>query len=158
MRLRPEAATRAEVAELFARRREELEELLPGAQVRHIGATSVPGSLTKGDLDVLVSVPAEELGTAADVLGTRFAINQPEVWSESYASFEERPAGPIAFGVQLVASGSADESMFIGWRDRLIADPDLLRRYNELKHAAAEGDREDYIAAKGRFIEAHFGR
>jgi GrpB-like predicted nucleotidyltransferase (UPF0157 family) len=158
MELRPEAATRAEVAELFAARREELEALVPGAEVRHIGATSVPGSLTKGDLDILLSVPVERLGAVVEVLETRLAINQPEIWSATFASFEERPAGPIAVGVQLVASGSPDEAMFIRWRDLLIADPDLLRRYNELKQGAAGGDRDHYIAAKGRFIESHDGR
>jgi GrpB-like predicted nucleotidyltransferase (UPF0157 family) len=158
MKLRPEESTRDQVGRRFASLRDELGALIPGSEIQHIGATSVPGSLTKGDLDVLVSVPSEHFSSASAKLKSRFAINQPEVWSDSYASFEEKPAGPIAVGVQLVARGSQDEAIFIGWRDLLIADPDLLRRYNELKRRKAGRDRDHYIAAKGRFIEAHIGR
>jgi GrpB-like predicted nucleotidyltransferase (UPF0157 family) len=158
MRLRPEEETRAEVEGLFAARRAEIERSIPGAEVRHIGATAIPGSLTKGDLDLLVSVPAAEFATAAKALKGRYAINQPEVWSETFASFEERPSGPIAVGVQLAAAGSADEEMFIRWRDLLRADPDLRRRYDEVKLAAVDDGVDGYRAAKARFIESHCDR
>jgi GrpB-like predicted nucleotidyltransferase (UPF0157 family) len=154
MRLRPEQSTRDEIERLFASRRGEIIELIPEAEVEHIGATSVPGSLTKGDLDLLVSVAGERFVMAAATLKSRFAVNQPEIWSDTYASFEEKPAGPIAVGVQLVATGSLAEEVFIRWRDLLTADPHLLRRYNELKQAHADGDHDHYIAEKGRFIES----
>jgi uncharacterized protein len=47
--------------------------MVPEAEIEHIGATSVPGALTKGDVDLLVSVPAERFGAAVAALeaGTR---------------------------------------------------------------------------------------
>lgn len=157
LRLFPEEDGRDAVEEALAVVRRELAELLPEAEVDHIGATSVPGSLTKGDLDVLVSVPAERLRGAAETLSERYSINQPEAWSESFASFDREPVGPVAVGVQLVAAGSGDERVFLAWRELLRRDPELLRRYDELKRAHADEDRDRYIAAKGEFIESHVG-
>ena len=62
-----ECSRRDAVAAAFAVHRQQLEELLPGAEVQHIGSTAVPGSLTKGDLDINMSVngaAAVDLSTA----------------------------------------------------------------------------------------------
>jgi GrpB-like predicted nucleotidyltransferase (UPF0157 family) len=37
-----------------------IEVLPPAADVRHFGATAVPGCLTKGDLDIVVRVPIDQ--------------------------------------------------------------------------------------------------
>ncbi len=60
-------------------------------------------------------------------------IHQPENWSPTLASFTAPAEDGIDVGVQLVPEGSADERLFVGWRDRLRADPELRARYDELK-------------------------
>ncbi len=42
--------------------------LLPEAELDHIGATAVPGALTKGDLDILVRVSPPAFPAAVEVL------------------------------------------------------------------------------------------
>lgn len=37
---------------VFDMHRRHVAELLPGAEVEHVGATAVPGALTKGDVDM----------------------------------------------------------------------------------------------------------
>jgi GrpB-like predicted nucleotidyltransferase (UPF0157 family) len=100
----------------------------------------VPGALTKGDLDLLVRVEGRHFPEAVALLTSAFAINQPEVWSETFASFSEEPAGEIAVGVQLVVAESEDDRLFVEWRERLTSEPELLERYNQLKGAFIEAE------------------
>ena len=147
-----EEEIRERVAGIFARRRAELEEVLPAARVEHVGSTAVPGSLTKGDLDICMIVAGEEFEPASRVLAERFEIHQPENWSATLASFIAPPQDGTDVGVQLVPAGSADERHFVGWRDRLRADPELRARYDELKRRHQADGIDAYRAAKERLI------
>ena len=95
-----EEAIRERVAALFARRSAELSALLPAARVEHIGSTAVPGSLTKGDLDICVVVAGADFEAAARILTDRLAIHQPENWSPTLASFTAPSEDGIDVGVQ----------------------------------------------------------
>jgi GrpB-like predicted nucleotidyltransferase (UPF0157 family) len=149
-----EEEIRERVVAIFARRRAELEQLLPGARVEHIGSTAVPGSLTKGDVDICVIVGREQFEPASRALAERFRIHQPENWSPTLASFTVPPDDGIDVGIQLVPAGSSDERAFVGWRDRLLADPDLRDRYDELKRSHRADGMDAYRAAKERLILA----
>ena len=46
------------VQHVVAKLNASLRPLLPTAEIEHIGATAIPGALTKGDLDVMVRVAA----------------------------------------------------------------------------------------------------
>jgi GrpB-like predicted nucleotidyltransferase (UPF0157 family) len=142
------------VAAIFARQRAELEGMLPGARIEHVGSTAVPGALTKGDLDICVIVPGAEFERASGVLANRFEIHQPENWSATLASFTAPREDGFDVGVQLVPAGSADELHFVGWRDRLRADPELRARYDELKLRHQTDGIDAYRAAKERLIRA----
>jgi GrpB-like predicted nucleotidyltransferase (UPF0157 family) len=152
VRLVREEEIRERVGVAFAARRAELEALLPGARVEHIGSTAVPGSLTKGDLDICVIVAAADFERASGVLAGRFRVHQPENWSPTLASFTAPPAEGIEVGVQLVPAGSDDERRFVGWRDRLRADPALRARYDELKLRHRAEGMDAYRSAKEAII------
>jgi GrpB-like predicted nucleotidyltransferase (UPF0157 family) len=127
--------------------------LLPGAEVTHVGSTAVPGALTKGDVDLMVRVAADELEAAARALSGAYAIHQPENWSPTFASFLDAEAGDPPVGVQLVAEGSKDEALFEPFLAALRDDPELLAEYNALKRRLDGSDYELYTRAKGEFIE-----
>jgi GrpB-like predicted nucleotidyltransferase (UPF0157 family) len=149
-----EEEIRGRVAEVFGRRRAELEGMLAGALIEHVGSTAVPGSLTKGDLDICVIVAGDEFGRASRALAERFEIHQPENWSATLASFTAPSEDGIDVGVQLVPAGSPDERHLVGWRDRLRADPELRGRYDELKRRHQADGMDAYRAAKERLILA----
>jgi len=44
--------------ELYNYQRQRIENLLPNADIQHVGSTAIPYSLTKGDLDIQVRVSA----------------------------------------------------------------------------------------------------
>jgi GrpB-like predicted nucleotidyltransferase (UPF0157 family) len=158
MRLVREDVIRPRVAAVFERQRTKLGSLLPGARVEHVGSTAVPGSLTKGDLDVCVVVAAEDFPAAVESLEGAYYVHQPENWSAELASFIAPPEDGIDVGVQLIVAGSGEEKWFVGWRERLRADEDLRLRYDALKLKHRDAPLEAYRAAKERLILSTVGK
>jgi uncharacterized protein len=132
----------------------ELSALLPDAEVEHIGATSIPGAITKGDLDVLVRVNPDRFDAAAGALSARYSIHQPENWTPTFASFTAQPREGIPVGIQLVAADSLEDSQFTGLRDLLRSRPDVLEQLNDLKRSFEGGDPDAYWRAKQDLIES----
>jgi len=124
---------------------------LGDAEIHHIGATALPSGRTKGDVDVNLRVPADWFGAVVEELSARLAIAQPENWTPTFASFSA-PGYALPLGIQVTVIGSAGDFL-LALRDRLRADPDLLRRYDELKAEAAAGGVDAYWQAKDRFLQ-----
>lgn len=153
VRIRPEAEIRAAVQAAFAEHRRRVLELVPGAEVEHVGSTAIRGALTKGDLDLLVRVEAREFDAAVAGLGGVYAVDQPENWTRTFASFSERRAAVPPVGLQLVVAGSAEDALFGPFRDALVADPALLAEYNALKLDSDGEDYERYTDVKAEFVK-----
>jgi RimJ/RimL family protein N-acetyltransferase len=153
VRFRPTDELRPSVEAAVAVHRDRILGLLPQARVEEMGATAVPGSLTKGDVDILVRVPADGFAAAREALGRRYAVHQLENWSSSFAGFKEELSDGPSVGVQLVPAGSDDDRMLRGTRDALRDRPELLERYNELKRSFDGGDPEEYWRAKTAFLD-----
>ena len=144
-------AARAAAESLFASVRAELAAMLPvSADIRHVGATAIPGCLTKGDLDIVVRIDAQDFPVADQALEARFRRNLGSVRSASFAAFEDAGASPH-LGVQLVAVGSEYDD-FHRFAEALRADPELVSAYGRLKQAWHGKPMDEYGAAKGAFI------
>jgi len=128
----------------------ELSPALGGAEIHHIGATALPSGLTKGDVDVNVRVDEASFPRVVDVLSARLAIAQPENWTSTFASFSA-DGYPLPLGVQVTVIGSPDDFL-LALRDRFRRDPELLRRYDEVKLAAAGAGSDAYWQAKDEFL------
>jgi GrpB-like predicted nucleotidyltransferase (UPF0157 family) len=148
---RDPAEARADAERLFERIATELAALLPpSADIRHIGATAVPGCLTKGDLDIVVRIAAEDFSAADAVLAARFARNLGSKRTASFASFEDAATSPH-LGIQLTVAGGEDDSfpLFVG---ALKRDTELVAAYNALKRDFDGKPMEVYRAAKAVFV------
>ena len=153
VRITPEAELRTTAQQAFEDHRRRIARVLPDAELEHVGATSVPGALTKGDVDVLVRVSPERFEAAAQCLRRLYAVHQPHNWTPTLASFVDDEADGIPVGIQLVAAGSEDDAMFGAFRDALADDPALLAEYNDLKRRLDGEQYGPYTEIKGRFIE-----
>jgi GrpB-like predicted nucleotidyltransferase (UPF0157 family) len=153
VRIRPGADLAEAVRAPFEHHRGQVLRLVPDGEVEHVGATSVPGALTKGDLDVLVRVHSSEFSRAVAALRNVYAIHQPDNWTATLASFTDPASSAPAVGVQLVVAGSASDALFGPFREALIADPALLAEYNALKLRLDGESYEHYTTAKGAFVE-----
>jgi GrpB-like predicted nucleotidyltransferase (UPF0157 family) len=145
---------RAEAERVFERERMRILTALPGAAVEHIGATSIPGAWSKGDVDLLVRVEPAGFAASVQALRSLYTEHQLENWNATFASFA-LPGEPV--GAQLVATGSADERDFLRFRERLAHEPELLADYNELKRWHEGSDEDAYRAAKAAFVRRVVG-
>jgi GrpB-like predicted nucleotidyltransferase (UPF0157 family) len=151
--LAPEALHAVATAS-FEQERARIGRALPGAVVEHIGATAIAGAWSKGDIDLLVRVPAVRFADAVAALRSLYAPHQLENWSATFASFVLPGA---AVGAQLVASGGPEDTEFLRFRERLSSEPALLAEYNDLKRSHEGGSEEEYRAAKGAFVRRVVG-
>ncbi|MGA2445870.1 MAG: GrpB family protein [Opitutaceae bacterium] len=148
----PAEEFRRQAESIVATVAESIAQLVGRGEIEHIGATAIPGALTKGDVDVLVRVARDDFPAAVDALKRRFAIHQPENWNADFASFRDEITFSLPLGIQLVVKG-ADSDFFLYLRDRLRADARLLAEYNQLKTRHGGGKPENYWRAKNRFFE-----
>jgi GrpB-like predicted nucleotidyltransferase (UPF0157 family) len=153
VRIRPESELRASVAVALVEQSRRLRLRLPGVEIEHVGSTSIPGALTKGDLDLLVRVDAPSFDAAVLALRGLYAVHQPDNWTSTYASFVDPSASDPPVGVQLAVRGSADDLLFAPFREALIDDPALLREYNDLKLSLDGEEYGRYTDVKGAFVE-----
>ena len=140
---------RVEIA--LTHHRELLTRLLPEAKSYHIGSTAVPGSLTKGDLDIQLRVTVGQFTRADAVLASHYQRNTGSAHSPTFSSFNDDRADP-PLGIQLTVAGGPDD-FFCRLRDYLIAHSEVNERYNELKRRFDGALMVDYRAAKSAFIE-----
>lgn len=90
----------------FKEQKNRIHNLIPTADIEHIGSTAIPSSVTKGDLDINIRVVKEDFNKAVEILKQLYDINQPENWNSDFASFKNEKNLDIDFGVQLTVKGS----------------------------------------------------
>ncbi len=146
-----EAAIRSTVSAVFESLHAFLTTLLPEARIEHIGSTSIPGAITKGDLDICVLVLPGAFAEADHILSEQFARNVGSHQSATLSSFVDNSL-PVPVGIQLVALGG-NEDFFLRWRDLLRSTPEILKQYEVLKRHWHGRSHEGYRRAKSTFIE-----
>jgi GrpB-like predicted nucleotidyltransferase (UPF0157 family) len=147
----PEEHVRARVQSRFEQLRNALEAVVPGARIEHVGSTAIPGSLTKGDLDVQLRVQAAQYAAAKERLCQLFDVNAGGFSGHDAISFEDYSGEPHV-GIHLtVVGGSAD----IQWRfrDLLLASKPLRQEYDDLKRRFEGKSMARYRDAKADFVD-----
>lgn len=138
--------------QVFEEQKLRINKSLPYADVQHIGATSIPNSLTKGDLDIVIRVPAENFRSAIKTLKAIYKVNQPDNWSKTFASFKDIRNLGINFGAQLVIENSQSDD-FIKLRDILKNNSKLIQEYNAMKLKYEGKEMRTYQKAKAVFFQ-----
>ena len=140
---------REKIENLFQSEKEKLQKLLSNSQIEHIGGTSIVHSITKGDLDINIRVSKENFKDSIEILKKIYNINQPNNWTENFASFKD---DSIDLGIQLTVIDSADDH-FIKQRDFLNSNPEKVLELNKIKLSFEGQDMDDYRKEKGKFFE-----
>lgn len=149
---KPSEDFRISAEKLFKQEKSRILGSLPKADVQHIGASSIPGTITKGDLDINVRVAREDFKKAVELLKKLYEINQPENWSGDFASFKKDGYFDIDLGVQLVVIYSKSDD-FVKIRNLLRDRSDLVEKYNEMKIKFEGKSMEEYRKEKAEFFE-----
>ncbi len=136
---------------IFLKERKRILRAIPSADIQHIGSTAIPGSLTKGDLDIQVRVEQKDFEKAQDALSKMYKPNKGNPPTKTYASFKDTDM-KIPLGVQLTVIGSKEDN-FTALRDILVSDEKHLQTYNALKKRYQGKSMREYRKAKGAFVE-----
>lgn len=146
--------------ERFREAASELQTVFAGltAQIEHVGSTSVAGLCAKPVLDILLGAQTlaqiESRGSALAGLGYRYRPEYEAELPERRYFVRQEGSGP-RIHLHAVVFGSPFWQRHLAFRDALRGDPNLARRYGELKRALALAhahDRAAYTDAKGPFI------
>ncbi|MEZ8296322.1 GrpB family protein [Vibrio splendidus] len=151
MKFYPAEQYQAACYELFIRYEREIKKLIPNARVEHVGASSIPSAVSKGDLDIFVGVELGELEDAIERLTTLgFNEKLDTLRTPELCMLESTSGDDVA--LQVVANGSEFEC-FLRFRDKLRANPALVKQYNTLKMSREGWSQEKYREKKADFIE-----
>ncbi|MES5047191.1 GrpB family protein [Rhizobium nepotum] len=71
-------------------------DLPTSAEIEHVGATAVPGCLTKGDLDICIRVAATDFDAADRILARSFQRNPGSVRSGAFSAFMDDDRIPLS--------------------------------------------------------------
>lgn len=142
---------------LFNQEKRRLQLFVYDADIQHIGGTAVPELLTKGDLDINVRVKQEDFILTIENLKKIYAVNQPENWTNTFASFKDDNSFELPLGVQVTVINSPQD-FFVKHRDTLLNNPKLVKDFNELKNDYEGKDMDSYRTAKMEFLVKNFPR
>lgn len=147
-----ESCLREAVAAVLAKATARMHALIPGAIVEHVGATAVPGSLTRPDVDIQVRVPQGRHAEADALLALHFGRDMRTRGSTTFSSFLDASASPV-LGIQLTSIGGP-EDLHHRMRDFLVAHPSANAAFNDLKRRHEGGDIDEYTRDKSQFLDA----
>ena len=116
--------------------------------IEHVGASSIPGALTKGDLDIEVKTNRENFKRIKDSLQKKYIVKHPEIWTDNFAIFKSEDILPV--DILLVVAGTPYDT-FTKTRDILQNTPILLKEYNQLKQKYQNETYEIYSSVKKEF-------
>lgn len=124
--------------------------------IEHVGSTSVPGLAAKPKIDILVGLRTwGDLTSAVErLLGIGYE-HEGQIDVPRHLSMKR--GRPTTHRVHLVERREEQWDEVLCFRDTLRADPDLRRRYAELKQELAlehQDDHQAYSLGKGPFIQA----
>lgn len=132
----------------FEKQKNFLKELIHSADIQHVGSTAVPGSITKGDVDIQVRTDKAIFDHVRELLTKHYNPNRKdEIWTDGFASFENYKNPVIPVGVQLTVIDSPYDE-FYKMRDLLIKDEHLLNKYNAIKRQCEGKTYKEYRKLK----------
>ena len=136
--------------ERFNHYQSKIQQLLSNVRVEHIGASSIPQAISKGDLDIFVGVETEALECTVKTLKQLGFVEKLDTLRTAHLCMLESAIGED-IALQVVANGTEFEC-FLTFRDHLRANLDLVRQYNDLKLTCVGLTADDYRAKKSLFI------
>lgn len=135
---------------IFKFQSKRIKQMIPNADIQHIGSTAIPNSLTKGDLDIQVRVSLEDFITAVEALSKLYEVNDGSVKTNEFRAFKDDTTSP-PLGVQLTVVDS-EFDFFWKFRDVLLQNDQYRIEYNNLKKKFEGKAMEVYREAKNDFI------
>lgn len=135
----------------FLIHKNKITEILPEADIQHVGSSAIPNSVTKGDIDIQVRVSAEQFSKAIELLSILYERNDESVKTDTFRAFKEDTSNP-PLGVQLTVIDS-EFDFFWKFREVLLANNKYRDAYDNLKKEYEAKSMDAYREAKDIFFQ-----
>ena len=116
-----------------------------------VGGSSLPGALTRGDVDLHLLVGPADFARTVRRLRRWYAVVHPEIWGPTLATFAVPAELPT--GLAVTPAGSEHDLRFTRSWQLLAADPGLLAAYNAVKAGYDGSDERAYEQRKSAFFD-----
>lgn len=127
-----------------------IHEILPLSKIEHIGSSSIPHAMSKGDLDIYVEIEQAQFDHAILALKKFGFVEQQDTLRTNELCMLISPHEEVA--LQVVVQNSIFQ-FFLSFRDKLRANSQLVKQYNRLKIHCLDSDPAIYRRYKSAFIE-----
>ena len=114
-----------------------LQAAYPDMQVENLGSSAWEGSLSRGDIDLLLKTSPSNFNSVVSFLRTIGSEAQKENWNETFASFTLLLRDQREVGLQLVVTGSRDDIELTN-HNEAMHEPGFRKRYDVAKQHAAQ--------------------
>ena len=118
----------------------------------HIGASSIKGSVSKGDLDIFAGVERDQFNLTIKKLRDIGFTEKENTLRTSELCMMVTDKYNYDVAIQVVVNGSEFED-FIKFRDFMRTRPDLVEELNTLKRSCSDLTPEEYRAMKSIWVE-----
>ncbi|MFB8424948.1 GrpB family protein [Priestia megaterium] len=126
-------------------------QLLPDADIQHVGSTAIPNCLTKGDLDIQVRVNANNFPLAVRELSKIYDLNEGSINTEYFRAFKnDREIPPL--GIQLTVINT-EFDIFWKFREVLLHSRIYREEYDSLKKRYEGKSMVEYRKEKNNFFD-----
>lgn len=130
----------------------ELLEVLPKLRIEHIGSSSIPNAVSKGDLDVYISIRQSQFIEVLEIIKSIGFEEKKDTLRTDKLCMLVTDKYDYDVAIQLVVEGSEFEN-FILFRDLLRMSPQLVDEYNSLKLASVGLSEDEYRMKKSKWIK-----
>jgi GrpB-like predicted nucleotidyltransferase (UPF0157 family) len=154
VRLRPAEEFGDQALMIAAAERERLRASGVVGELLLTGGSSVPGALTRGDVDLHLRVRPVAFAAVVALLRRTYVVVHPEIWAPTLATFAVPATLPA--GLAVTPAGSEHDLRFTRTWQLLAADPALLSEYNAVKRTAGAGG-NTYEDRKSAFFDQLLG-
>jgi GrpB-like predicted nucleotidyltransferase (UPF0157 family) len=138
--------------DIFEEEKKFLGSIIPNADIQHVGSCAIPGAIGKFDVDIQIRLKHEDFSEAVRILREHYpAKHEEKLWNENLAIFKSKDSAQydIDYVVTVIGSKSDD---YYRVRDFLIANPEKLKEYNEMKMKYEGKPYHEYRTAKAEFL------
>ena len=118
--------------------------------ISHVGGTSIPGALTKGDVDIQIRASHKNITHIQKVMGVNYVVKNPEIWTDSFCVYKCEDVLPVDI---IVVVENTEYDTHLKAREILMENPLLLQEYNDLKITLLKTDVELYRKKKYEFFK-----
>lgn len=141
------------VNEIFKDLESELSQHLVNVRIIHIGASSIPGAVSKGDLDVFVGVDKKDFESSLITIKNLGYVEKEGTLRTPQLCMLITEKYNHDVAIQLVENGSEFED-FLKFKKILSAKPSLVEEYNELKRSSSHLNEDEYRSKKSKWVES----